>query len=379
MLDVRIPRFNQEYETTSLLTAKKMDILADNKLKGTSVDVTIYKNNTPQATTHLKSALYYQIEGVIHSLDNLTVSGDSFDIGAQGLILNWEKRAGFLLGKTETLFYSKRDQKMTSPVSTPQKKKSHTAVKTKQTVKTVAAVAVSIPALLSADELDEIDAFAAPSTAKIEAVDKQAKVDIKDMQTTASNITSQKVQQHSQLVQIVDNKTTPISAAVPLTPQPGKVPVSVTSGNGMYFDSPTGTAVYQKDIVVTHPQYHLTCTDELKILLAKERETEESKASDATPKFSGIDKAIATGSVVIKTKDSDGQLIITHSEIATYDGNTGIMILKGNRPTVQKGDMITRILSDSGYIKIFPNRSVRIEGAHETKANLNELQNNEQQ
>ena len=383
MLDVRIPRFNKEYETTSLLTAKQMDILPNDKLKGSIVDVTIYKDNNPQATTHLKSAFYYQTKGVIHSLENLTISGDSFDIGAQGLILNWKKRAGFLLGKTETLFYSEIDKKMTSPVSTPQNNKSQPMAKTNKTVKAVAAVAVSIPALLSADELKVIDVLATPSTAIVANVDTQANKDISDMQSTASQIDSQKVELHSQLVQIVDNQTTPVLAAEPLTPQPTKVPVSVTCDNGMYFDATTGTVVYQKDIVVTHPQYFLTCTDELKVLLAKETKPANSETPSAAPstapKFSGIDKAIATGNVIIKTKDSSGKLIITHSEIATYDGVTGVMILKGNRPTVQQGDTIARVLSDSGYIIILPNRSVRIEGRHEIKANLNELQNNKQQ
>ena len=74
------------------------------------------------------------------------------------------------------------------------------------------------------------------------------------------------------------------------------------------------------------------------------------------------------------SKDKDGKLITTRSQTATYDGDTGIMILRGGRPTVQQGDTIARVLSDTGYIKILPNMSVRIEGRHEIKANLKELQ-----
>jgi lipopolysaccharide export system protein LptA len=141
----------------------------------------------------------------------------------------------------------------------------------------------------------------------------------------------------------------------------------------MYFDAVTGTAIYQNDVVVTHPQVRLTCSKELKVLLKKAEHP--AKNADQNDKFDGLDKAIATGNVVIKAKDSSGKIITTHSDIATYDGTTGIIILKGGRPTVQQGNTIARILSDSGYIKILPNMSVRIEGKHEIKADLNELQN----
>lgn len=195
-----------------------------------------------------------------------------------------------------------------------------------------------------------------------------------------------------ELSSVVQNKTTPIEAAEPLTKRENQVPVSVSSDNGMYFDSITGTAIYQGNIEVTHPQVHLTCTDELKVLLKKTENTDspdkvsEQQSKDAqalstenSEQFDGIDKAIATGNVVIKAKDSSGKLITTHSSIATYDGTTGVIILKGGRPTVQQGNTIARILSDSGYIKILPNMSVRIEGKHEIKADLNELQNGQKQ
>ena len=100
------------------------------------------------------------------------------------------------------------------------------------------------------------------------------------------------------------------------------------------------------------------------------------EGEEKSDKFDGLDKAIATGNVIIRAKDSEGKPIITHSEIATYDGTTEIIVLRGGRPTVQQGNTIARILSDSGYIKILPNMSVRIVGRHEILADLNELQEN---
>ena len=392
--DLRIPRFNKDYQTTSILFAKKMDILENQKVKGSKVDITLYKDNLPQAATHLNSAFYKESTGIIHSLENLTISGDRFDIAAQGLILHWVKRTGFLLGKTQTMFYSDIDKKMTSPVSTPKNKKSLSAVKPKVKPTTLAAAVVTIPALLSAEELQDIDNLTPSSTQLIQEVDKQAQKDIQRMEQVASSIDLTKKTLHTQLVTAVENQSTPNAVAVPIKPKANKVPVTVNCESGMYFDATTGIIVYQKDVVVIHPKYNLNCSDELKIILKEKPKSDKSDKSDKnkqskeksseqksgntvapnTKKFSGLSKAIATGNVVIKSKDKDGKLITTRSQTATYDGETGIMILRGGRPTVQQGDTIARVLSDTGYIKILPNMSVRIEGRHEIKANLNELQ-----
>jgi len=363
--DLRIPRFNKDYETTSVLIAKQMDILAAHKVKGTNVDITVYKNNQPQATTHLDTAFYQDDSGIIHSLENLTISGKSFDIAAQGLILHWKNRTGFLLGKTQTLFYSDRDKKMTSPVSKPLNKKSLTAVKPKLKSKALAVAVVTFPTLLSAEELTDIDSLAVSSTSQIQQVDQQARKDIQEMEYVADSITQTKKALHSQLVATIGVEPNPVTAAVPLTPKPEKAPVTVNCEKGMYFDATTGTIVYQKDIMVTHPKYNLTCSDELKIILKEKPDavkptTPEPKTGDTvTPntknlaRFSGLSKAIATGNVVIRSKDKDGKLIITNSDIATYDGETGIMILRGGRPTVQQGDTIARVLQILGILKYY--------------------------
>ena len=383
--DLRIPQFNKDYETTSVLFAKQMDILDKQKVKGTEVDIIVYKDNHPQATTHLNTAFYQESTGIIHSVENLTISGDTFDIAAQGLILHWVKRTGFLLGKTQTLFYSDIDKKMTSPISAPKNKKSLTVVKPKLKALTVAVV--TIPALLTADELKEIDRLAASSASTIEAVDKQALKDIEQMEHVAHSIDDTKKALHTQLVATVGNETSSNTVAVPIKPKSNKIPVTVNCENGMYFDAISGTIVYQKDVIVIHPKYKLNCSDELKIILKEKPEAAKptpavhKSGETVTPntqnlaRFSGLSIAIATGNVIIKSKDKDGKLIITHSQTATYDGDTGIMILRGGRPTVQQGDTIARVLSDTGYIKILPNMSVRIEGRHEIKANLDELQN----
>jgi lipopolysaccharide export system protein LptA len=376
--DVSIPRYDGSYQKTSLLKAERIDTLPKQKLKGTNVDIEIYKGSETQATTHLNSAIYYEKEGIIHSLKNLQVFGQDFDIAGQGLILEWNQRSGFLLGKTQTLFYSENDKEMTSPTPkpvTPAAKKVTPKPRIKKLATSTALASTSIPALLTAAELKEIDELAQPSDARIQQVDAGSNKASQQMDAVATDMENQQKKLEQKVLPVVKQRTKPTETAVPLKPREDEVPVSVEADNGMYFDATTGTAIYHDNVVVIHPQMHLTCEDELKVLL-KKSQPESSGASKKSDKFDGLDKAIATGNVIIRAKDSEGKPIITHSEIATYDGTTEIIVLRGGRPTVQQGNTIARILSDSGYIKILPNMSVRIVGRHEILADLNELQEN---
>lgn len=372
--EIRIPRFDENYQKTSLLTAERMDNLPNNKIQGIHVQLELFENGKQQATTHFNSAIFYEGHEILHSQGNLTISGESFDIAAQGVILQWQKRAGFLLGKVQTSFYPQQDTEMHSSKnkqapSSPQKA-THTLTKTS---KKLAIITSSIPALLTAEELNKIDELSKPSTEIIEKVDQVTEQKEAEIQLSSQQLTQQKDAISNEVLPVVNGQTKPTEKAKPLANRDNQVPVSVTAENGMYFDAITGTAVYQKNVVVTHPQVLLTCSDELKVLLKKTENSTDSGNKD--PEFDGLDKAIATGNVVIKAKDSSGKVIIAHSDIATYDGTTEVIVLKGGRPTIQQGDQIARVLSDSGYIKILPNMSVRIEGKHEITADLNELQN----
>ncbi|MFC5049646.1 LptA/OstA family protein [Rubritalea spongiae] len=373
---VRIPQFDENYRKTSILTAQQIDTLADNKLKGTHVHLELFEHGEEQLSAHFNAGTYYEGHEILHSTQNIELSGEIFDIAAQGVILDWKKRSGFLLGKTQTLFYPKRNTKMRSsktqmsPIGPKKQKNTLSSASQK-----IAVIGSSIPALLTAEELQNIDTLARPSTEQVAQVDQNTAKDEASSQLKIQTAEQQKTALKDKTFPIVDEQITPTETAKPLTKRENQVPVSVVSEKGMYFDATTGTAVYQNNVVVTHPQVHLTCSDELKIFLKKVETPAATETSEGgLDKFEGVDQAIATGNVIIKAKDSSGKIITTNSEIATYDGDTGIIILKGGRPTVQQGSQIARILSDSGYIKILPNMSVRIVGKHEIQADLNELQ-----
>ena len=397
---VTVPRYNSDYQRNSLFQADRINILAEQRMKGFNVDLTFYSPAEFPTLIHLNSALYFEVSGMIHSDQNLQIHAKQFDIAAQGILLDSNSRYGFLHGHTESIFYPEPSAKEASTKnSTPSK--APTAVKTPSTQTTMsttpkkstllavtAAAATTIPALLSAEELNDIDTLSKSSSTPIAAVDTQTRSENAQTLQQSNAIDSHKAAQKKTLV-----STTQQDDSVSQEPKPLKVrekqpePVQINCEDGMYFDAFNGIAVYQKDVVVTHPLYKLTCSDELKIILQAEdgssfiQPKTGKKGEMVTPetqnisRFKNLSKAIAIGNVVINAKDSEGKPILAQAPLATYDAITGIIILKGNQAFVEQGDTIARVLSNSGYIKLLPDMSIRMHGKHEIKTNLDELRN----
>lgn len=378
---IRAPRFDENYKKISLLTAARMDILSKNKLKGTDVNLTLFKEDGIQASTHLDSVFYFERSGMIHSTENLTITGEVFDIASQGLTLLWGNHTGFLLGKTQTMLYSDKDHKMNSSIFNTNKKPAPLKRASKATATTLAVLS-TIPALLSADELQQIEHAAAPSSATIQSIDQQTLKEVQQVDAIAKSIDQSQQALRAQLNQEIETSTAATTTKT-LTAKKGQIPITITSNNGMYFDATKGLIVYSKDVSIVHPQYQLSCSDELKIQLKEKQiddaNLEDNKTSSTLPhsnqisRFDGLQMAIATGDVIIRAKDNKGQLIVAKAQIVSYNGLTGVTLLKGGRPTITQGNTTARILSDSGYIMIMPNMSTRIEGKHEIKTNLKNL------
>lgn len=410
--NVRVPRYTADLKPASLLVAERLEVLSEHEVAGNNVEISIFEEDGSfRAHTVLTSVKYNQSTGIIQSSENLTLKGKDIDAAAQGVVLNWEKRQGFLLGKTQTLLYLNKAKQMTSSTQEPSSTKPQK--RSKIAAAGVALAATTLPTPLTAAQLDSIDKMALPATEQIRKADQKTEAFVKSYEQSSHFVDSE-VQAFRQAVGeaalVVQNE----KPAEPIKPEEAAEFVTVASDNGMYFDAEAGHIVYSKNITVTHPQYTLTCDDELKIILkktpvtdTKEKDakndnsnTEESsntqdsaktdeakaddnaKTEDAGPldlnpgsSFSGVDKAIATGNVVVKGKDSNGKPVTARAETAVYSGD-GTIILKGGRPSITQGSNMGKILSDDGYIIIYPNMSIRFQGKHELKANVKELQSN---
>jgi len=131
--------------------------------------------------------------------------------------------------------------------------------------------------------------------------------------------------------------------------------IKIKCDGGIYFDNEEGILAYLKNIRLdeSNSDFKLRCSDELKILFdngpKEEKKNTALKGSEpqktkqipeqkdnSFSELGDLQEIIATGSVKILGKNSDGQPFLASGNIASYNAKTGEMILKGGRPTLQQ-------------------------------------------
>ena len=136
-----------------------------------------------------------------------------------------------------------------------------------------------------------------------------------------------------------------------------------------------------KNVHVRNPEFSLDCTGPLKIYLQyvekkgkkkpSDRRKEEGKEidksgpvlpNDGNFDFNSIKKVTASGNVVLRYTDKDGNLCTAKAEKATYDANTGEIILAGNYPSLSRGGSIFKSKTRNGFIRVYGNGNVYIPG-----------------
>ena len=113
-------------------------------------------------------------------------------------------------------------------------------------------------------------------------------------------------------------------------------PTEITYDDGLYFDMEQGLLVYMKNVHVRNPEFSLDCTGPLKIYLQyvekkgkkkpSDRRKEEGKEidksgpvlpNDGNFDFNSIKKVTASGNVVLRYTDKDGNLCTAKAEKPT--------------------------------------------------------------
>jgi lipopolysaccharide export system protein LptA len=174
--------------------------------------------------------------------------------------------------------------------------------------------------------------------------------------------------------------------ATPLTPSEKPPARTIIDAGSSFFDTKAGFGVFVDDVVLNHPEFHLT-SDELEIYMNKEEskdsgdekggaagtpagptagELAQDGAAKTTPgkgepapserKVGGnIKTAIAKGRKVLITKlSAEGIPQNGMGREAVYDGATGDMILRG-WPQIQKENNLTVATEPSTYFIIKAN------------------------
>ncbi len=170
-------------------------------------------------------------------------------------------------------------------------------------------------------------------------------------------------------------------APAPATTKPGKTEgaadshIDIVCQGALYFDSAQSMAVFTEDVVLTHPQFHLTC-DELQVYMLKDSEKPKEPVAVKTattteaPKpqqDSSVKQAIATGrKVVIQKRSETGEMQIGISRSATYIGESGDIILR-DMPQVQRGRNLIIATDRSTYMILKQNGELKVRGPSRTE------------
>jgi len=154
----------------------------------------------------------------------------------------------------------------------------------------------------------------------------------------------------------------------------------ITSQGAAFFDSKQAMGVFTDDVVVNHPQFHLT-SDELEVYMIKQAAPKEGEApaekSDKPPvreagvlpgekgpaqPDNNIRQAIAKGrKVVIQKLSENGEAQIGTCRHATYVGATGDIIMR-DYPQVQRGPNVVIATDPSTVMTIKQNGELVTKG-----------------
>ena len=130
------------------------------------------------------------------------------------------------------------------------------------------------------------------------------------------------------------------STGAPLSPMPGvkpdKRPAGATeiTAREATFDNRTHEATFTGDVIVTDPEFGLSC-EKLDVYLKKpvEKPIGDPKPKDEADGGGGIDKAIAEVNVIITMDKLDAdkkkKRYIGRAKKAVFDNTSGILILTG--------------------------------------------------
>ncbi|MFT4550729.1 MAG: lipopolysaccharide transport protein LptA [Verrucomicrobiales bacterium] len=132
--------------------------------------------------------------------------------------------------------------------------------------------------------------------------------------------------------------------------------VEIFAQGGCTFNSKANLVVFERDVVVNHPQFDLVC-DKLIVFLKKQAAEGESALS----------KAIATGKrVTVRQVNAEGEVQIGQARKVTFEGDSGNVILQ-DWPQVQTGNRLIQAKEQGTVIILNQDGQMKITGPSLTK------------
>ncbi len=197
------------------------------------------------------------------------------------------------------------------------------------------------------------------ASAKLGGTERQA------LESAAANLTSSGRPQGLSPLR-VPAPTNPVATPIP---RPNLDPSRITriTAEQAEFDANTNLVTFEDNVELDHPEFDLTC-DILEAELKKQSGTGEESAESQTQRAAsgGIERATASGYVVIEKLTPEGKTQVAKARRAVYESATGNVVLM-IFPQMQDGENLIKGTSEATRIFLRPNGKYNVEGPAEFK------------
>jgi lipopolysaccharide export system protein LptA len=365
---VILPRYDENRRLTGTVKTKVMRLVDADTMSGEEIRIEFFNDDrTESGRADLENALLHSDRGMIESWSPVSLDSESLHARGSGLVLDFGKSEGVLLGPLRTWAPSNNQ-----PIAMNSKSKS------------LRAAGLAGAALVS-QTMAEPAAPVSPATSAPPVSAETAKKDMADAleQSNAANAKAKAFLENAGLGS-ADSKAPEEPAAKPLDIQPGPDDMQIDCDGGMHFNSNEGVFVYMKNVRVEDPRFKMTGANELKIFLEKlpqdqaEVKKEEKDKGDLgiSRKFGKVERVLATGAIQIDQKSVNGKEPIKASgAVFNYNIKQDLVTVSGGYPWVVQGGLALRAEEPNLMLTILPKAGeFRTEGKWKTIIPVKELQ-----
>lgn len=369
---VKFPRYDGALNPVSLLTADVLKIGEESVINGENVYIEMYnEDQSVKVKTRMERATFDQEKSILNSTDETTIEGPDFKLKGTALTIHEASKQAFVSGPSTTRYIKAKpeskpdfDQKKSTTMNLDKIVKPLTSVTKKAVTATVitttsGALMAERPPVLTGAETEQLDQQAKP---------------LKELATASVGLSRKEIQHTDELSGQTDERVTKFLKKIDVDsdlitepggnaqqgsdldvsfpdPAEGEEFIHIKSDEGPYLDLEKGVIVYFKNIVLTSPDYKMSCSDELKIYLEPAKKEGGSPSEKEKSSKEELKRIIATGNVNLIGRDKNGPYQ-AKAEEAHYNAQTETVILRGKGISLQQGSQYIKSKGSDGYIKI---------------------------
>jgi lipopolysaccharide export system protein LptA len=344
---VILPRYDENLRLTGVLKAEAMTLVDEQTISGRSVIIEFFNpDRSPRGRIDLDQATVHQASGTLEARDSVVLRSERLNAEGNGLIYQFEKGEGFLLGPVTMWIQSPPTTAMNPSSLRPLAAGVAAAAMLPQSL------AAAPPPSITTDQRAAIAADAAPAAPAHAAGALKlgaGLLDDLDASAEATLKVREFIRQSQGAGDAADVPEGGRQAPKQLDIKPGPDDTVITCDGGMYFNPDEGVFVFLRNVRVTDPRLTLTGADELKIFLAKKSADAAADPGGSEPENSGgipfaaklgeVERVVATGNLHMiqrKTADTDEPAEASGS-VLTYNIKSGNATLSGGNLWGKRG------------------------------------------